>query len=215
MEKAETETQAPGRERTARRDGGESETETGGEGWGRVWEHPDGRGEGRTDRRKLRSLGLEPGTLWLCGATQGSCHGQQWELGGLGAQEPLLAFHTTGRSLQWPGACVTCPLRRAQPARGPLSLSSLLPCPFPLQRLLLPRCIVGARSVVHLPFDLRQGLVGRKRSAGFIVGSLCGGAQQFNVPLAFSAWEAGGGVGTPRLTGGRISVWRVGVCARL
>lgn len=130
MEKAETETQAPGRERTARRDGGESETETGGEGWGRVWEHPDGRGEGRTDRRKLRSLGLEPGTLWLCGATQGSCHGQQWELGGLGAQEPLLAFHTTGRSLQWPGACVTCPLRRAQPARGPLSLSSLLPCPF-------------------------------------------------------------------------------------
>lgn len=38
------------------------------------------------------------------------------------------------------------------------------------QRLGQPRCIVGARSVVHLPFDLRQGLVGRKRSAGFIVG---------------------------------------------
>lgn len=82
-------------------------------------------------------------------------------------------------------------------------------------RLVQSRCIVGARSVVHLPFDLRQGLVGRKRSAGFIVGSLCGGAQQFNVPLALSAWEAGGGVGTPRRTGGRISVWRVGVCARL
>lgn len=103
------------------------------------------------------------------------------------------------------------------PAPSPAPLPQPGPHPFPLQRLLLPRCIVGARSVVHLPFDLRQGLVGRKRSAGFIVGSLCGGARQFNVPVALTASEAGGGggVGTPRRAGGRISVCRVGVCARL
>ncbi|CAK7289632.1 hypothetical protein VULLAG_LOCUS638 [Vulpes lagopus] len=81
--------------------------------------------------------------------------------------------------------------------------------PQPPRRLLLPRCIVGARSVVHLPFDLRRGLVGRKRSAGFIVGSVCGGARQPNVPPALGAWGAGGGGGTPRRAGGRV-----GVCAR-
>lgn len=45
-----------------------------------------------------------------------------------------------------------------QPRPKPRPLPPPGPHPCPLQRLLLPRCIVGARSVVHLPFDLRQGL---------------------------------------------------------
>ena len=101
MGKAETEGHGEGRDGEGRQVGKQRQRR--GKGWGRVRDHPDGRGVERTDWRKPLGPGAGNEDSQLRRPLTPQLYSGRWprgrqrELGGLWAQELLLASHATGR----------------------------------------------------------------------------------------------------------------------